>query len=185
MVISDRRYRKTEDEITESMIRLLILRPIQEISVSDLTKDADINRSTFYLHYASLDGVLGTLEDKTINLLSTMTNFLGMVPSLFCQELVALIFDNKSLFLGVSHSFSYRYFTKLMDLFVPLTKVVKPLKSKRSLDPRYQKLGSLISSIVVVLTIWLDSNCRQNKEKLANEIQALVGSEYYKDLIKR
>lgn len=53
--------------ILETAERLLMERPLAEISVDDLAKGAGISRPTFYFYYPSKDAVLLTLMDRVIS----------------------------------------------------------------------------------------------------------------------
>lgn len=46
----DRRITKTQQAIRKSFFDLLSHKKINEVTVADITKRADIARSTFYLH---------------------------------------------------------------------------------------------------------------------------------------
>lgn len=50
----DRRIRRTRAALRAALLDLVAERPLSRIAVSDVTKLADVNRSTFYEHY---DGV--------------------------------------------------------------------------------------------------------------------------------
>lgn len=50
----DRRIRRTRTALRAALLDLVAERPLSRIGVSDVTKLADVNRSTFYEHY---DGV--------------------------------------------------------------------------------------------------------------------------------
>ena len=39
---------------------------IKEISVKELVDEVDINRSTFYLHYSDIPGLLAEVENETL-----------------------------------------------------------------------------------------------------------------------
>lgn len=47
----DRRVRKSKKALEEALIRLLAKKTITEITVTELTEEADIHRGTFYNHY--------------------------------------------------------------------------------------------------------------------------------------
>lgn len=47
----DRRSNKTRKLLEEALIRLMVEKGFDKISIKDLTEAADINRGTFYLHY--------------------------------------------------------------------------------------------------------------------------------------
>lgn len=49
----DRRVRRTRRLLKESLLELMKRKPFSEISVADIAEIADVNRATFYLHYAN------------------------------------------------------------------------------------------------------------------------------------
>ena len=48
---TDRRIRKTKAQLRAGLAKLMKEKNINEITVRELVDEADINRSTFYLHY--------------------------------------------------------------------------------------------------------------------------------------
>ena len=60
----DKRSRKTARAVQNALLRLLCERRIDEIKIVDLCTAADINRTTFYLHYARIGDVLDELRDE-------------------------------------------------------------------------------------------------------------------------
>ncbi|MBQ9794006.1 MAG: hypothetical protein IJW34_03570 [Clostridia bacterium] len=46
----DRRIIKTKRAIAVALLQLLSEKPLEEITITELTLKADINRKTFYLH---------------------------------------------------------------------------------------------------------------------------------------
>lgn len=47
----DRRIRRTQKMLKDSLIELMTERDFKNISVKDITERADLNRGTFYNHY--------------------------------------------------------------------------------------------------------------------------------------
>ena len=68
----DRRIRKTKSNIKRSLIELLKERPINNISVTELTELADISRKTFYLHYNSIYEAKEDIDNDLIAQLNTI-----------------------------------------------------------------------------------------------------------------
>ena len=58
------RKRKTKQRIQEAFIQLLKEQPFESISIGDITKAAQINRGTFYLHYLDKYDLLHQLEQQ-------------------------------------------------------------------------------------------------------------------------
>ena len=83
MRTKDRRFIKTEAIIQKSMISLLNERNAEELQIEDLVMEADINKSTFYLHYQSLDLLVSALEDELLSGLTVKINELDTNHSRF------------------------------------------------------------------------------------------------------
>lgn len=60
----DRRIVKTREAIRKAYLDLVIEKGSSRISISELARRANIDRKTFYLHYASLDDVLTEYVEK-------------------------------------------------------------------------------------------------------------------------
>jgi AcrR family transcriptional regulator len=186
MAGTDRRYRKTETQIENSMLNLLCRQDFDDILVTDLTRECDINRSTFYLHYQSLDAVLGALEDQCISLLSPLAALLGeMDGKQFVKSLYGLIDDHRTLFKGVLLSTTSRFDEKLRDLFFPPLGVVAPLKNKKTSDDQSLRAGTLVVGIRMALSLYFDGNERLETKKLTDDLEALIVLPIYSDFLKR
>ena len=84
----DRRTRYTRQTIKDTFLELLNQKSFTKITVTEICKNAEINRGTFYLHYYDIHDVLSDiLNDMTQDMLTT-------VDHLFCP-------NQKKLFLSV------------------------------------------------------------------------------------
>lgn len=54
----DRRIKRTRTAVFNAMLDLMVEKDASKITVLELCKRADINKSTFYLHYKSMDDCL-------------------------------------------------------------------------------------------------------------------------------
>lgn len=60
----DLRVRKTREAIHRAFQELICEKDYDQITVKELAQRAQINRKTFYLHYDSLDELLGELQEE-------------------------------------------------------------------------------------------------------------------------
>lgn len=60
----NRSVRNTKKRLREGLLQLMEARPINEISVKELTELADVNRGTFYFHYTDIYDMLRHMEDE-------------------------------------------------------------------------------------------------------------------------
>lgn len=62
----DRRQRKTHLAVKNALLELLQEKPLDSISISELSERADINRKTFYNNYASIDEVVQEINQHIL-----------------------------------------------------------------------------------------------------------------------
>lgn len=97
----DRRVRKTKKAIQDAYFRLLEQKKTERITVAEITREADIDRKTFYLHYDSVQDVIREwTEAKTREILKrlTMRSFftLKFDKEIFAKEAISLVSENLS-----------------------------------------------------------------------------------------
>ena len=61
---TDRRVKYTQRVLKESLIEILQERPIERVTVKEICDRADINRSTFYVHYGSPQELLESIAKE-------------------------------------------------------------------------------------------------------------------------
>ena len=79
MAKSDRRVQYTKRVLQEAVLELMKTQSIDKLTIKDICELADVNRGTFYLHYATPNGnCLDTL--KTIR--QNVENYASAFPSM-------------------------------------------------------------------------------------------------------
>jgi AcrR family transcriptional regulator len=73
----NRNARRSVRLLKEAFLRILADKPYDQISVSDVTREADLNRGTFYAHFENMEDLLR----------STMADFSEQVSELMDQSL--------------------------------------------------------------------------------------------------
>lgn len=65
-VKGNRRVHYTQTALKAALLKLLENHPLELITITQLCREADINRGTFYQHYKSIDDLFHTLEDEMV-----------------------------------------------------------------------------------------------------------------------
>ena len=60
----DRRMRRTRTQLLQALISLLETKPLNSITVTELTRIADVNRATFYAHYKDVHELFDELKTE-------------------------------------------------------------------------------------------------------------------------
>jgi AcrR family transcriptional regulator len=162
----DRRIRKTETTIQEALVSLLNTRGLAGVTVGDIVAKADLNRSTFYLHYQSVDDVLLALEDRvSANLMELVrvTPKENLVPAL-----ISYVHDHQENLFALFNVSSYRFETKIQNVFKPLVKgFLKPRKDAEWGD---YAASYLLHGLYGIFAHWVNTRCHYSEEKLAKAI---------------
>ncbi|MCQ4636984.1 TetR family transcriptional regulator C-terminal domain-containing protein [Anaerovorax odorimutans] len=96
----DRRIKRTKALLQKSLLELMKSKPVKNITIKELVDFADINRSTFYLHYTSVYDILDELEQ---NLLDQLYQVFDDYPQNYDEEdsfsfisaMLQIVFDNQ------------------------------------------------------------------------------------------
>lgn len=62
----DKRTKKTIKAIQNALLHMLSNQPMASVRIIDLCRQADINRTTFYLHYGNTEDVLHSLREEIV-----------------------------------------------------------------------------------------------------------------------
>ncbi|MBP3209850.1 MAG: TetR/AcrR family transcriptional regulator, partial [Oscillospiraceae bacterium] len=65
----DRRVRRTKKLLTQALTELMQQKQIKDITVTELTEKADMNRGTFYLYYRDVFDMVEKIEDDMFSAL--------------------------------------------------------------------------------------------------------------------
>ncbi|MPY65303.1 TetR/AcrR family transcriptional regulator [Deinococcus sp. SDU3-2] len=86
---ADLRVRRTRRLLTQALIDLSAERPLETITVRDLTERAEVGYATFFRHYASLEELLrGAVDDLRTELFGLLPPLVGDAP----EQAGALVF---------------------------------------------------------------------------------------------
>lgn len=96
----DIRIKKTENSIINAFLRLRAKKPLERITIKELTDLAQINKSTFYLHYNDIYDLSEQLENELfVSVFNSIAHPDSVFsdPRLFIRELTEGFAANKSL----------------------------------------------------------------------------------------
>ena len=185
MRTTDRRFIKTEKIIFSTMVELLQKNDPESLMIDDLVYAADINKSTFYLHYQSLDQLISAIEDRLISSVSSI--LYGVKESGGLEEafnaLIDWVLQNKKMANAVLRSSTYRFNWKIENLVRQFLKPLKPLKRNKIADENAFKQGAFIQAEVAIFRIWIADGCHFEREAILNQCLAVAKDSCFADLI--
>ena len=124
----DIRITKTKKAIKEATLRLLSQKKVEDISITELAMEAQINRKTFYNYYQSLSTVIEEIENETEE------RFVSAIRASDCYEGEKL--DFHKLFLCVTEAVRDN-----MDFFGYLLNISKTSRLIVKVETRLKEKG--------------------------------------------
>lgn len=172
---TDARVRYTKMRIREAFLQCLKEKPVSRITVKELCEIAEINRATFYTHYADPFDLLEKLEEEA---LSSLRDFISrqnkagenmlllMLKGMQDPEGIHALLASPNGDPGFAAKITVLY----RESFIPGMAELLPDASPQELTSAYRFIaggcGSLISA-------WMESGMETPPEALAAELQEL------------
>jgi len=110
--------------IRTALLELLQEKKFEKITVTDIVKRADINRSTFYAHYPDVMGLLEELMEDTVNRSIDLVSGIDMLqfleePMPVLEKLIAIGEENMEIYKLLGNSdFAMRQVERMKNVLV-------------------------------------------------------------------
>ncbi|MBE6800934.1 MAG: TetR/AcrR family transcriptional regulator [Ruminococcaceae bacterium] len=169
---NDRRVKRTKKALYDALLILLKDKTINEITVTELTTKADVNRATFYFYYTDLIDMLQQIQNdafeafkqviqKATISVSTIEGFTEYAERLFsyCKENEAL---TRFIINNDINNQLYTYIKQLMLTNIPNTKEVFAENNPAKYLSNY-----VINAMIGVCIDWMDDGMKIPARDLA------------------
>ncbi len=173
----DRRIGRTRRLMHEALMALIVEKGYEAITVQDILDRADVGRSTFYAHYRDKDELLLSCFEHLRTLFEQQQQALfaarrtGKDPEVhFILELFRHTRQHHKLYKAIAGKQSGEMILKYLhrDLYTmligPLTELIRNKKSPPV--PIEITTHHLVSSLLSLMTWWLDNNMPYSAEKM-------------------
>lgn len=154
--------------------------------IDDLIQRADINKSTFYLHYQSLDMLLSAIEDEVVSGLASCWPSRPSSETLneFFLTTLTWVQKNKKMCRAAFMGAAYRFNEKIESLYrqyIPNSSIDK--KKRRVADERTLTISSLIQSLIAIARAWAIDGCKISVDKIVNLYVDVTKSSAYASIL--
>lgn len=177
----DRRIRKTQKLLKESLLELMEKKEFKNISVKDITELADLNRGTFYLHYADTYSLLQEMETDVLKDFQYMVSSYrdvfkkdSLLPVVIPiiqyieenKKICKILFENSS-----SNDFVNRFHTLVLKNGTAIIKEQYPDAKDVTLN---YFLEFITYGLTGVLKQWLNTDIKEQKEEVAEFVDKVI-----------
>lgn len=187
---SESKYFNTALKMDKAFLELLSQKDYQLITIKEICKKANVNRSTFYLHYETLDDLLcETIEylnkDFSKSMQKSDKNFVQKIKTCPLEELYLITSD---------YLFPYlTYIKNHKKLFSTLIKNANIMKSDNTYNKLFKHIFSpilarfevpeqirtfmmtyYIHGLIAIIEQWLKTDCKESVEQICEIIKFIV-----------
>lgn len=112
---------RSEERIIEALIDLMQVKPLNRISISEITENAELTRRTFYRHFETKEQVLDAYFERLLASFCEEINAVGQDLELrhSVRILFHLCFQNKEFFLALARSGMQGYMLRKWNEVLP------------------------------------------------------------------
>ena len=170
----DRRVRRTKKLLTQALTELMQQKQVKEITVTELTDLADMNRGTFYLYYKDIFDMLEHIEDNMFQALNEilerhekenvvqetepiLRDILGFIEE--NQEMVRVLLSPHG-----DMNFLHRLNDVLREKCLQFVRRVAPNEGEASFDYQY---SFVVVGTAGLIRAWVNRNCAESTEEIA------------------
>lgn len=178
--MDDRRNTKTEKLIKETFLALLKKKNLNKVTVAEISRQADLGRGTFYLHYTDVYDLYENIENDLMgNLTKTFEKAFPTTDAensrKLTEELTLYIEKNKDLFRVLTRADNGNTMYKLKKLFYS-----KVFNEDTAINPHGDKQFDLMESVFVVSGIigvlekWITDDFHPSLESIAEMMNKII-----------
>lgn len=184
----DRRIRKTKKALRNSLFHLLETKSVNQITVTELTTNADVNRSTFYLYYNDVfdmfektqNDIFNVVNDSVIKCVSGFNEAEDFVS--YLSAILDVCKENYELSRFVARN---GFNNQLADRIKLAVRSVVPDSAKEfsKPDPRYYMTSFALSAMIATILEWMNDGMTIPSEDMAKFLSYtyVCGSKMQKD----
>lgn len=179
----DRRVRRTRGNLRASLTRLIQQKPINEITVKEISDGADINRATFYLHYKDTYDMLCAIESEIFEEVSQIAN--AHTLGEFADDPIAVLTDvfefvetNADLCRALLSKNGDMMFIESLKRFIQEKCYAdwRALAAQREVNNFTEYYMFIVSGTIGLIQYWLDSGMKKSSAEMAALARAIIAS---------
>jgi probable dihydroxyacetone kinase regulator len=177
----------TKRALESSFKNLLLKKPLNKITISDITNDCGINRMTFYYHfkdiYDLIEWICNEETERAINGKKTYETW----QQGFLQTF-QMVLKNKPLITNVYHSISREkiedyFYSITFDLLIAVVEEKAVGMSVTETDKKF--IASFYTfAFVGLLLDWIKKDMREDPQVIIDKVSTLIYGDVSKALIK-
>lgn len=165
---NNKRYKMSSEKIETAFLSLILNHNYEDITISQICKQANINRSTFYVHYDDINDLIIKIESKFAKGMASIFNFGLRQEHEAFVEMFTFVKENKYFY----KAFLNIPYATLAETNIKID-VLKHIRDNTKFN-KSNKIGIFYrasffgAGIKEMCRLWLQYDCRESPEEMAS-----------------
>jgi AcrR family transcriptional regulator len=172
---------RSREAIRRAFVELLEEVPLEKVTVTEIVKRADVNRSTFYAHYPDVYGVLEEIEEETLDEVRSALSLLeggGFLsdPTPALRQVARVIEANKESYRVLIKADGFaRFFVKLQETYSEYMLESEKIPERLRANPEYRmRVFYFAGGFTNLMRMWLLGKTEMKIDDIAVEVGKMV-----------
>ena len=163
----------TKYKLSSSLKKLLLKKNIDKITVSDIVKEANVNRQTFYYHFKDIYNLIEWIyENEIIKELKIINVFNDWEKS--CDFMLNYILKNKD-FISKTYKISSLKSYIYDEVYNQIYNKVKEIKKNSNIDVNIDFITRFYShAFIGIIGDWIRNGMKESPEQLIENISKII-----------
>lgn len=187
---NESKYFKTAAKMDEAFLELLDEKDLPFITVKEICRRAGVNRSTFYLHYETIDDLLRESVEHTYSrflehMKKDSKSFIDRIPYCSLEELYLITPEYLVPYLNFIKEHRRPFLASIKNAKVlrldegydkMFRFVITPILERFNVPKENRKymMSFYINGIMAIIAEWLQNDCKESTEKITAVIRQVI-----------
>lgn len=163
-IATDARVRYTKDVLRKALLQLLLHKDIETITVTELCEMAQLNRATFYRHYANQYDLLESVEQEMLEEIKTATTHAETIDALILQ-MFQMLYENRDVWVVLMSS--HADLRQVDRIYAFFQEYFRASITSKEAETRYRFMVYGFSGI---FRDWIATGMKESPETMARQL---------------
>lgn len=166
----DKRILNTKKKLTNSLLELLQTKKIKDITVLELCKSANINRTTFYKYYKDVDDLVLKIEESLLsdlekNIVDIKRNYLIS----FTSKIIETISSRKEIYTRLlGENGDHTFLSRILSLVYTQSLAEWQKLLRKATKEDLEKIYSfIVDGTIGIVNEWIKNDCQEEPNNVA------------------
>ena len=167
--------------IRQAFYDLLKEKNFEKITVTDIVKKADVNRSTFYAHYPDVMGVVEEIQEEILDYTQSFMKNIDFKdfyknPKPYLEDIVKMVAENNELYrLLMTSAMAAKQLDQLK--YIMIDRTIETLDERDTFNDKFELEFSIrffMGGIVDVYTQWMNGVIDCSLDELTEQLSKMI-----------